>query len=82
MDFIAVVVEPDPEEDFSALSMFLELAYGKVVRLLPNMWTFKSDRDVLDILDELEDFLFGHKAVCVKFDPILSLTDNMVELLN
>jgi hypothetical protein len=79
MQFVGLIVHLDPEEDFSALSMYLELTYGPLVRMLPSMWSFKSDRDVVDILTDAEDFLFGHSAICIRFDQMMGITDDMAE---
>lgn len=77
--YVGLIVEADLGEDFSSLEMYLELTYGLVVKMLPNFWSFDSDSDVVDILNGAEDFLLGHKGVCVRFEHMIALTNNMAK---
>jgi hypothetical protein len=81
MKHIGLVIEADNEEDFSALSFWLELKYGQILKLFPYFWTFESNDDVNDILDKCEEFLFNHKAICFKLDAKISITNNMANEL-
>ena len=77
MNHIGLVIADGVNEDFSALIFWLELNYGPVAKLLPNLWAFKSDDNVVDLLEEAEEFLLGRKAVCFVMSNDIAITNNM-----
>lgn len=77
MNFVGITVETDGSQDFTELDKYLSLKYVKVVKLLEGFWAFRTFESTDEVLNNVEDMLQGQRGVCIRFDAMVSFTDNM-----
>jgi DNA polymerase III delta subunit len=75
-DIKAIVISSASDNLLAYINSYLELKYSRVAQILPGVFIFKSNENVFEVLDAIEEDLGDAKAICLTIDADIVSTDN------